>query len=75
MVDKDENRAKRIRHYNNYLKLLAASKIKNNAEMARRIGSTRSCFTSWSTGVSEPNAEKIAAICKVLRCNVNKIID
>jgi len=75
LVDKEANKEIRIRHYNNYLGLLEKTKIKTNAEMARRTGIDPSTLSDWKNGVSEPKMDKIVAIAKVLRVNPNKIID
>lgn len=74
MVDKVANKALRIQHYENYRSYLENSKVKNNTEMARKVGISPSAFTDWKNGRSEPKMEKMCLIAKALRVSPNKLI-
>ncbi len=44
-------------------------------EFAERLNTTRSTVAMWETGKSQPRADKLAEIAKLLGCTIDQLFD
>ena len=56
------------------LRAIMAERGVTQAELARRLGVTRTCTNHWYWGVTEPNIEKLTRIRQILRCDWDELL-
>ena len=53
--------------------LMARSGV-TQADLARRMGVSRSCVNNWYWGINEPSIESLRVIRRILRCSWEELM-